>query len=88
MSDPGPKTGSMPRISEINLAAFPVGSLESRAAARALAEAKRWGNQISPELVAGITDPLFWLQHCTCTRDSHWRETGAKSAYRPFPKKP
>ena len=34
------------------------------------------------------TDPLIWLQHYTKTKDSHWREHGASSAYRPFPDKP
>ncbi len=34
------------------------------------------------------SDPLFWLQHHTRTRDSHWREARANSPYRPFPDKP
>lgn len=33
-------------------------------------------------------DPLTWLQECTRTRDSHWRERGAHSPYRAFPDKP
>jgi hypothetical protein len=68
--------------------AFPLRSLESRAAARALAEAKRRRNRVNPELAAAIADPLVWLQHYTRTRDSHWQEAGATSAYRPFPDKP
>jgi hypothetical protein len=35
-----------------------------------------------------IADPLEWLQRHTQTRDSHWREAGALSPYRPFPEKP
>jgi len=37
---------------------------------------------------AMIADPLVWLQQHTRTRDSHWRERGARSPYRPFPDKP
>ena len=33
-------------------------------------------------------DPLIWLQKYTETRDSHWREQGANSPYRPFPDYP
>jgi len=35
-----------------------------------------------------MTDPLYWMQHLTRTRDSHWREAGANSPYRSFPDKP
>lgn len=35
-----------------------------------------------------VRDPLVWLQHYTETKDSHWREAGAKTPYRPFPDKP
>jgi len=35
-----------------------------------------------------VADPLIWLQQHTRTRDSHWRERGARSPYRPFPHKP
>jgi hypothetical protein len=31
---------------------------------------------------------LTWLRHHTRTRDSHWRESGDSSPYRPFPEKP
>jgi hypothetical protein len=65
---------------------FPIGSLESRAAARVLAEAKR--PQSDARLDRAILDPLVWMQHHTCTRDSHWREAGASGPYRPFPDKP
>src|SRR5436305_14017496 len=34
-----------------------------------------------------IADPLIWLQKYTKTKDSHWREAGALSPYRPFPDK-
>lgn len=43
---------------------------------------------LAPEVERAVTDPLFWLQHHTRTRDSHWRESGASSPYRPFPQKP
>ncbi|HEY6351992.1 MAG TPA: transposase [Candidatus Angelobacter sp.] len=33
-------------------------------------------------------DPLIWLQKYTETKDSHWREQGATSPYRPFPDYP
>src|SRR5262249_28018956 len=33
-------------------------------------------------------DPLIWMQKHTQTKDSHWREHGARSPYRPFPDKP
>jgi transposase-like protein len=35
-----------------------------------------------------IADPLIWMQKHTETKDSHWRERGAKTPYRPFPDKP
>ena len=35
-----------------------------------------------------LADPLLWLQKYTKTKDSHWREAGAPSPYRPFPDKP
>jgi hypothetical protein len=35
-----------------------------------------------------VRDPLIWMQNHTQTRDSHWREAGAPSPYRPFPDKP
>ncbi|HWZ43758.1 MAG TPA: hypothetical protein VNW97_09785 [Candidatus Saccharimonadales bacterium] len=35
-----------------------------------------------------VRDPLAWMQGHTHTRDSHWREAGAASPYRPFPDKP
>jgi phage FluMu gp28-like protein len=31
---------------------------------------------------------LVWLQQYTCTKDSHWKEAGAGTPYRPFPDKP
>ncbi len=40
---------------------FPLGSLESRAAARALAHAKSRNTRILPELRDAIADPLTWL---------------------------
>jgi len=67
---------------------FPLGSVESRAAARALADAKAQSSRIQSELYEAVIDPLVWLQHHTRTRDSHWRESGASSPYRPFPDKP
>ena len=35
-----------------------------------------------------VFDPLVWLQQYTCTKDSHWKEAGADTPYRPFPDKP
>ena len=35
-----------------------------------------------------VADPLLWMQHHTKTKDSHWREAGAESPYRPVPDKP
>ena len=35
-----------------------------------------------------VFDPLVWLQQYTCTKDSHWKEAGAGTPYRPFPDKP
>ena len=66
---------------------FPLGSVESRAAARALASAKAQSSRLQPELYEAVVDPLVWLQHHTRTRDSHWRESGASSPYRSFPEK-
>jgi len=67
---------------------FPLGSLESRAAARVLALTKGQGQEFTPDLGLAVADPLTWLQQHTRTRDNHWRESGAKSPYRPFPDKP
>jgi len=35
-----------------------------------------------------VADPLIWLQRHTKTKDSHWREHGAESPFRPFPDLP
>ena len=35
-----------------------------------------------------VSDPLIWMQKHTETRDSHWRENGATSPFRPFPEYP
>jgi hypothetical protein len=35
-----------------------------------------------------LADALIWMQKYTRTKDSHWREAGAHSPYRPFPDKP
>jgi hypothetical protein len=67
---------------------FALGSTESRAAARALAQSKTQHEYLSPEMARAAIEPLFWLQHHTRTRDSHWREAGASSPYRSFPDKP
>jgi hypothetical protein len=67
---------------------FPLGSVESRAAARALVQRKSRDEHLSPEMARAAIDPLFWLQYHTRTRDSHWREASASSPYRPFPNKP
>jgi hypothetical protein len=39
-------------------------------------------------LRGAVADPLFWLQHHTRTRDSHWKESDVTSPYRLFPDKP
>jgi hypothetical protein len=62
--------------------------LESRAAARALAQTKARGREFTSDLDVAVADPLTWLQQHTRTRDNHWRESGAKSPYRRFPDKP
>ena len=67
---------------------FPLGSMESRAAARALALVKGRVQESTSDLELAIGDPLTWLQRHTRTRDNHWRESGASSPYRPFPDKP
>ena len=41
-----------------------------------------------PDVRAMVADPLVWLQNHTRTKDSHWKEAGASSPYRPFPDKP
>jgi len=49
---------------------FLLGSVESRAAARAMAERKHSEHQLTAEHHRAITDPLYWMQHLTRTRDS------------------
>src|SRR5947207_1922294 len=41
-----------------------------------------------PDVRAMVADPLVWLQNHTRTKDSHWKEAGVGSPYRPFPHKP
>ena len=53
-------------------------SLKSRSRSTASSESVR-------EMIA---DPLIWLQRYTKTKDSHWREHGADSPFRPFPDLP
>jgi hypothetical protein len=65
-----------------------VPSLESRAAMRVLSDTDLRNPRISPELLEAIASPLIWLTRHTRTRDSHWREAGTMSPYRPFPDKP
>lgn len=67
---------------------FTLGSAESRAAARMLASDKSRAQLLTTDLQQAIEDPLFWLQHHTRTRDSHWREAGSPTPYLPFPDKP
>ena len=67
---------------------FPLGSVQSRAAARALAQTKLRRDDLTPELLRAVDDPLEWLQRHTRTHDSHWREAGASNPYRPFPDTP
>ena len=44
--------------------------------------------QAADPVLEMVDDPLVWMQNYTCTKDSHWREAKALSAYRPFPQKP
>jgi hypothetical protein len=76
-------------LSGFRPADFPLGSIESRAAARTLVEATR-GKEASSSLMVRekVKDPLIWLQNHTQTKDPHWREACAKSPYRSFPEKP
>jgi hypothetical protein len=41
---------------------FVLGSTESRAAARALAQSRSVREELSPEIARAAIDPLFWLQ--------------------------
>ena len=63
-------------------------SADLKAFARHLLTQKRSTRTVAAELEQAIVGPLCWLQHHTRTRDSHWREAGANSPYRPFPDKP
>jgi hypothetical protein len=45
-------------------------------------------NKNTAQVSEMVADPLVWLQNHTQTKDSHWRENGASSPYRPFPDKP
>ena len=67
---------------------YSLGSIESRAAVRAMALTKARGQDFTSELIEAIADPLTWLQFHTRTRDSHWRESGGSAPNRPFPEKP
>lgn len=51
-------------------------------------EAVRVAREEKARIEKMIADPLIWLQQHTKTKDSHWREAGADSPYRPFPDKP
>src|SRR5437016_2762958 len=70
--------GLQSRLKEA-LAANAVADVEAQTATPMHAE--------GPTVAEMVADPLGWLQNYTQTRDSHWREAGAKSPYRPFPKK-
>lgn len=70
---------------------FPLGSAQSRAAARAMLINRQSGRQPgvqSAYVRDAVRDVLNWLQHHTETKDPHWREAGANSPYRSFPDKP
>lgn len=53
---------------------------------------RSWNNRekaaIRKRAAEMVADPLLWLQRHTCTKDSHWREAGARSPWNPFPDKP
>jgi len=55
---------------------------------RAKAERLQSATQEQSKISEMVADPLLWMQHYTETKDSHWQENGAESAYRPFPEKP
>jgi len=57
-----------------------------RAAEKCLKE-RRAASEADARIREMMADPLIWLQKYTRTRDSHWREAGADSPYRPFPDK-
>ncbi|HEY6351677.1 MAG TPA: hypothetical protein VI636_19930 [Candidatus Angelobacter sp.] len=40
-----------------------------------------------PQAADMVSHPLVWMQKHTKTKDSHWREAGASSPYRPLPAK-
>jgi len=63
-------------------------SIDERLALRKHYRQFRAAVQDNARLQEMMTDPLLWLQKYTRTRDSHWREAGADSPYRPFPDKP
>jgi len=88
LEEQGSRAGLIATPHFVRPGTFALGSTESRAAARALAQSKSRDEYLSPEVARAAIDPLFWLQNHTRTRDSHWRESRASSPYRPFPSKP
>lgn len=54
-------------------------------AEQAEAERVRLENEEKERVKKLMADPLTWLRTGTKTKDSHWREHGADSPYRPFP---
>lgn len=66
--------------------------LQAQVYSRLLAERRTSAERLSKEALIAVAekvrDPLNWLQHHTKTKDSHWREVGAETPYRPFPDKP
>jgi hypothetical protein len=71
----------MPFYTEQEAAAAALMAEEADRLAQAKQEAKEGALQMT-------RDALTWLQVYTQTKDSHWREAGASTPYRPFPDKP
>jgi hypothetical protein len=61
---------------------------DTRAAARLILQQRKSIGKQTNRVQQAVADPLYWLQNFTKTKDPHWREAGADSAYRPFPDKP
>jgi len=62
--------------------------IEVRVAMKAKFDQQKSSVDLREKAQQMLSDPLIWLQKYTETKDSHWREAGASSPYRPFPDKP
>lgn len=69
-----------------NPADYPLGSPESRAAARAMYAARNAAHARNDSLIAdAMSDPYLWATSHTKTFNEQWREEGRPSPYEPFP---